>query len=216
MNLELSNDEAAGLVRELDLFVNREAEHQTSGRVSGWVKARLPEAWRATGWPSASVQLAARAEARDLGRSLNRSGLPGGDISRAMPALARSIAEYNRRRRRIWLGLGLPLVFLFCLPGFLVGPGHWVLFPANLFSPKLDADGELLAQGMYLITFMTLVLFGGELQRRSTEWRRQLKYGPSTAKRMDRLSRISRWFYPPVPTCHDDAYHFSPACRDLN
>jgi hypothetical protein len=172
-------------------------DRRTSGRAGARVKVWLRSAWRATGWSSATPRLAARAEAKDLGRSLSRIGLPHRDISRTLPALARSIAEYDRRRRRIWLGLGQPLVFLFCLPGFLVGVGHRVLFPANLFLPKLDADGELLALGIYFVTFMVLILLGGELRRRSTEYRRQIKYGPSSIRLVDRLSRISRWLYPP-------------------
>jgi hypothetical protein len=91
----------------------------------------------------------------------------------------------------------LPLFVLFCLPGLLIGVGHQVLFPANLFLPKLDADGETLAIGMYLITFMSLIWFGGERQMRSTEYRRQIKYGPSIIRLMDRLWSIVRWLYPP-------------------
>ena len=60
-------------------------DRRTSGRAGARVKVWLRSAWRATGWSSATPRLAARAEAKDLGRSLSRIGLPHRDIPERCP-----------------------------------------------------------------------------------------------------------------------------------
>ena len=146
---------------------------------------------------SIATQRLARAEARDLRRSLSCLGLPQSDVSRAIPGLARNIAEYDQLRARKFLILGIPfLVLLLLLPQLMEGFGHNVLFPASLFLPKLEPDAETLADGLYLIAFFILTWLAAELQIRSTDWRRLMKYGLVGVKLLDRLYRFTRWYVP--------------------
>jgi len=92
----------------------------------------------------------------------------------------------------------MPLSIVFFLPLLVSGFGHSLLFPANLFLPKLDGDAEILARVQYLLVFFVVLTVLAEIQIRSVEWQHLVKYGPSVVRATARLYRITRWLLGPL------------------
>jgi hypothetical protein len=156
-----------------------EAPRRTSGGVGARVKVWLRRVYLGTRLSSSSaIQRVARAEATDLRRSLSRLGLPQNDVSGATPALARSIAEYERLRRRISQRLVLPLTVLLFLPQVVV-----IVDSRGRFLPEPGSDVagliEILLYFLALTATPIIVLVArAQNRRRSMYWQRLIEYRP--------------------------------------
>jgi hypothetical protein len=97
---------------------------------------------------------------------------------------------------RVSLFVGIPLLVIMCLPFLFSENG--LFFPAILFLPglaKLDSSAK---ENLFSILSAGLFLFFGlfgELSRRSPQYRRTVKYGPSMMRFVDRHWKWMKWAY---------------------
>ncbi|SFU59123.1 hypothetical protein SAMN05192541_1033 [Bradyrhizobium arachidis] len=161
---------------------------QARGRLTAWIRW----CWRKTIFSTAEIPAASRTRARGFRRSMARLGLQHSDISRAIPALARSfaVAELHRKKRQGWAFLFL---LILTLPLWISGFGHSLLFPANLFLPELDDDAITLARFLFLIGYFCVLFVAAELQMRGLEWKQLVEFSRPAMRSATRFTTRSRW-----------------------